>query len=790
MSEEKGTPFARIQVAGAKPQDVGTGTARLSRRVMQEIGLTDGDVVQIDGKRTTAAIVLPPYPEDEELDLLRLDGLQRGNAGVSIGDSVEAKRAGTRPARRIQLAPAQKNLRLVGSGEMLRRTLFRRPLVAGDLISTSIYQRSTAGGPPGSHIPDELFRMFFEQPAFGLQEIRLRVIGTVPRGIVQVAQDTEIELLSEYVEVGEQARTDVTYDDIGGIGDTLGQVRELIELPLKHPELFQRLGIDPPKGVLLHGPPGTGKTLLARAVATESDARFFHIAGPEIMGRYYGESEQRLREIFQQAQQQAPSIIFIDEIDSIAPKREEVTGEVERRVVAQLLTLMDGLEPRTNVVVIGATNRVDALDEALRRPGRFDREVVIGVPDQPGRREVLAIHTRGMPLAENVDLDELARQTIGFVGADMSALAREAAMETLRRTLPSIDFEASEIPTHILEKLRVTRDDFLGALRRVQPSALREIMIEMPRVTWDDIGGLEEAKRELREGIELPLRHPEAFARLGIRPAKGFLLFGPPGTGKTLLAKAVAREAEANFIAAKSSDLLSKWYGESERQVSRLFQRARQVAPTVIFIDEIDSLAPERGGGIGEPAVTERVVNTLLAELDGLEELRGVVVIAASNRPALLDPALLRPGRFDDLIYVPVPDRAGRLHILRIHTARMPLAEDVDLETFADRTHGYTGADLEDLVRRAGLNALRADLETRIVAAPCFESALGSTRASVTEDMEREYRQLAETLKSESPAGRRRIGFTTADERPADRRDRNGEAGHRVAETAAQSTDR
>jgi transitional endoplasmic reticulum ATPase len=758
---DQGQEGAKLQVAGAKPQDVGTGTARMSRKTMQNLGIREGEVVEMSGKRPTAALALPPYPEDEGLDVIRLDGLQRGNAGVSIGDHVTVKKADTRPARRIQLAPAQKNLRLVGSGEMLRRTLFQRPLVAGDIISTSIYQRNQMQQQQQQqgNVPDDLFRMFFEQPAFGLQEIRLRVISTTPRGVVQIGQETEIELLPEFVEMDEQRPAVVTYDDLGGLGDTLGQVREMIELPLKHPELFQRLGIDPPKGVLLYGPPGTGKTLLARAVANEADARFFHIAGPEIMGRYYGESEQRLREVFQQAQQQAPSIIFIDEIDSIAPKREEVTGEVERRVVAQLLTLLDGLEPRQNVVVIGATNRVDAIDEALRRPGRFDREIVIGVPDVQGRREILAIHTRGMPLEQDVDLDELSRVTYGFVGADMSALAREAAMETLRRSVSGIDLDSGSIPSEIIESLRVTREDFMRALKRVQPSALREIMIEAPNVTWDDVGGLDDAKRELRDGIELPLKHPQSFERLGIRSAKGFLLFGPPGTGKTMLAKAVAREAEANFIATKSSDLLSKWYGESEKQVSRLFQRARQVAPTVIFIDEIDSLAPTRGGGLGEPAVTERVVNTLLAEMDGLEELRGVVVIAASNRPALLDPALLRPGRFDDLIYVPVPERDGRLHILKIHTRNMPLDDDVDLDDIAARTDGYTGADLEDLVRRAGLQALRDDLDVEHVGMNYFENALKETRASVTPEMDREYRDLVRTLKQESPRGSGRIGF-------------------------------
>jgi transitional endoplasmic reticulum ATPase len=755
--EEQKQGGGKLQVAGAKPQDVGTGTARVSRKSMQQHSIREGDVIELSGKRTTAALALPPYEEDEGLEVVRLDGLQRGNAGVSIGDHITVRPAEPKPARRIQLAPAQKNLRLVGSGEMLRRTLFQRPLVAGDIISTSIYQRNQMQ--PGG-VPDDLFRMFFEQPAFGLQEIRLRVIATVPRGIVQIAQETEIELLPEFVDMEEQRPATVTYDDLGGLGETLGQVREMIELPLKHPQLFQRLGIDPPKGVLLYGPPGTGKTLLARAVANEADARFFHIAGPEIMGRYYGESEQRLREVFEKAQQQSPSIIFIDEIDSIAPKREEVTGEVERRVVAQLLTLLDGLEPRQNVVVIGATNRVDAIDEALRRPGRFDREIVVGVPDVQGRREILGIHTRGMPLEEDVDLEELARVTYGFVGADMSALAREAAMETLRRSVTQLNLDAGEIPIDVVESLRVTRTDFMKALKRVQPSALREIMIEAPNVSWDDVGGLDEAKRELRDGIELPLKHPQSFERLGIRPAKGFLLFGPPGTGKTMLAKAVAREAEANFIATKSSDLLSKWYGESERQVSRLFQRARQVAPTVIFIDEIDAMAPARGGGMGEPAVTERVVNTLLAEMDGLEELRGVVVIAASNRPALIDPALLRPGRFDDLIYVPVPERDGRRHILGIHTRDMPLADDVDLDGIADRTEGYTGADLEDLVRRAGLQALRDDLKVEHVTHSYFEQALEATRASVTPEMDREYRELVRTLKQESPRGGGRIGFT------------------------------
>jgi transitional endoplasmic reticulum ATPase len=541
--------------------------------------------------------------------------------------------------------------------------------------------------------------------------------------------------------------------------DTIDALREMVELPLRHPELFQRLGVDPPKGVLLHGPPGTGKTLLARAVANESAAKFFLINGPESMGSAYGESERRLREIFEAAAQAAPSIIFIDEIDSIAPKRGQVTGEAEKRLVAQLLTLLDGIEPRQNTVVIAATNRPEAIDEALRRPGRFDREIVVGVPDEPGRREVLGIHTRGMPLAPDVNLDDLARRTYGFVGADIASLTREAALEAVRRIMPKLNLAEETIPTEILDALTVELRDFENALKRVQPSAMREVMVEAPTITWDDIGGLDAARDRLKEGVELPLKHPEAFRRIGIRPAKGFLLYGPPGTGKTLLAKAAARESEANFIATKASDLLSKWYGESEQQIARLFNRARQVAPTIIFFDELDSLVPARGGGLGEPQVTERVVNTILAEMDGLEELQNVVVIGATNRPTLIDPALLRPGRFDELIYVGTPDTAGRRRILAIHTRNMPLADDVDLEKIAQRTERFTGADLEDLVRRAGLTALRRGLDAAKVTMEDFEVALSETRASVTTEMLEEYDRIQETLKSEATRPMGGIGF-------------------------------
>jgi len=739
-------PMRKLQVANARPEDAGRGLARLPRTVMTSLGLLEGDVIEIVGKRTTPARAVLSYAEDEGLEILRLDGLQRANAGIGSGDFVEIRKADSKPATRVVFAPAQENLRLQGSANALKRSFGMRPLTAGDVVATAGQQRVDR-----SDMPPALSQML-NAPAYALQEIRLMVVASSPKGIVHITPETDVELRPEYEEARDTRRADVTYDDLGGLGSTIDQVREMVELPLRYPELFQRLGVDPPKGVLLHGPPGTGKTRLAKAVANESHAEFFHIAGPEIMGSAYGESEKRLRDVFEQAAKSAPSIIFIDEIDSIAPKRAQVTGEAEKRLVAQLLTLMDGLEARQNTVVIAATNRPEAIDEALRRPGRFDREIVVGVPDERGRREILGIHTRGMPLGDRVDLDELARTTYGFVGADLAALAREAAIEAVRRIMPKLNLEEGTVPPEVLETLSVTREDFLNALKRVQPSAMREVMVQAPNVSWSDVGGLDDARERLREGVELPLKDPDAFRRIGIRPAKGFLLYGPPGTGKTLLAKAVAREAQANFIATKSSDLLSKWYGESEQQIARLFARARQVAPTVIFFDELDSLVPARGGGLGEPQVTERVVNTILAEMDGLEELQSVVVIGATNRPNLIDPALLRPGRFDELIYVSVPDYGGRLRILGIHTEGMPLAPDVDLPSLARRTERFTGADLEDLVRRAGLIALRGSLQAQQVTAANFETALTETRASVTPEIEQEYEQMAARLKQESMA--------------------------------------
>ena len=731
----------RLQVAAARQEESGQGIARMSRESLASIGAMEGDVLEITGKSVTVARAVLAYPEDESLAVIRLDGLQRGNAEVGSGDHVTVRKAESRPAQRVVFAPGQKDMRLQGPTIALKRNFFARPMVQGDLVATTGQQQV-------ADIPPQLRRMF-NAPAYALTQIRLNVVSTTPRGIVHIDENTEVEL-RETFEEAQDARGDVNYDDVGGMSDTIRQLREMVELPLRYPELFTRLGVAPPKGVLLHGPPGTGKTRLAQAVANESEANFFSINGPEIMGSGYGESEKALREVFEEATKAAPAIVFIDEIDSIAPKRDQVHGEAEKRLVAQLLTLMDGLNSRAHVVVIAATNRPEAIDEALRRPGRFDREIVIGVPDESGRREILSIHTRGMPLGDKVDLKELARTTHGFVGADIAALSREAAIEAVRRIMPQIDLEARTIPPEVLENLSVTREDFIEALKRVQPSAMREVMVQVPNIGWSDIGGLDDAQLKLREGIELPLKNPESFHKIGIRPAKGFLLYGPPGTGKTLLAKAVAKEAEANFISIKSSDLLSKWYGESEQQIARLFARARQVAPCVIFIDEIDSLVPARGsgGGMGEPQVTARVVNTILAEMDGMEELQSVVLVGATNRPALVDPALLRPGRFDELVYVGTPDTAGREHILGIHTARMPLADDVQLGAIADRTERFTGADLEDVVRRAGLIAIRkggANVESVTMAD--FEEALEDSRATVSAEMETEYEKMKGELK-------------------------------------------
>lgn len=757
-------PEVKLKVAEALQHDVGRGIARIAAQYLEQIGVSPGEPVEIEGQRLTGAVAALAYQADAGLDIVRIDGLIRTNAGVSVGDTVTVRKAKWKPANHVTLAPARRGLRLILPPESLRAVLVGRVVRAGDVVSTAgRAERSPFGG---ELLTDRIFRDFFEMMApmsFGFGEILLKVVSTQPAGIVRITPETQIELLPEYVEVAERGREvpEVTYEDIGGLKDVIQKIREMVELPLKKPELFARLGIEPPRGVLLYGPPGTGKTLLAKAVAHETDAHFIAISGPEIMSRYYGESEQRLREIFEEAQKNAPAIIFIDELDSIAPRRSEVTGEVERRVVAQLLTLMDGLKERRNVIVIGATNRIEAIDPALRRPGRFDREIEVRVPDREGRKEILMIHTRGMPLAPDVNLDELAAVTHGFVGSDLAALAREAAMNALRRVLPKINLDSKEIPKEVLDELVVRKEDFEAALKEVRPSAMREIMIEIPTVTWDDIGGLEEVKQLLREAVELPLINPEAFRRLGIRAPKGILLYGPPGTGKTLLAKAVANESQANFISAKGSDLLSKWYGESEQRIAEVFRRARQVAPAVIFLDELDALAPRRGTAIGEPHVTERIVNQMLAELDGLEELKGVVVIGATNRPDIIDPALLRPGRFDELIYVPLPDEKARLAIFKVHTKGMSLAPDVDLEELARRTEGYSGADIAEVCRKAGRIALREDPKAEAVHMRHFLEALEKTPPSVSPEERARYDKLSKNLRR---AVRRLAGFLVEEE--------------------------
>jgi transitional endoplasmic reticulum ATPase len=668
-----------LRVAEAQSRDVGRGIARIDPKVSSEIGLSAGDVVEIHGKKKTVAIYWPGYPEDTAKGLIRIDGYTRNNAGAGIDEKVDVKKVEAKEAKKITIAPTEP-LRITGGEEYLKQILENRVISRGDIIPLGIMGR----------------------------RINLMVTGfQPPAAAVMVVPSTQVVLSDKPAKALAMEVPRVTYEDIGGLNDEIRKVREMIELPLRYPELFERLGVEAPKGVLLHGPPGTGKTLLAKAVASETNSNFASISGPEIMSKFYGESESRLREIFEQAQENAPSIIFIDELDSIAPKREEVTGEVEKRVVSQLLALMDGLQSRGKVVVIGATNRPNALDPALRRPGRFDREIEIGVPNKDSRLQILQIHTRGMPLDEDVDLKRLANVTHGFVGADLEALTKEAALHALRKILPEIDFEADSVPAEILNKIIVNMSDFEESLREIEPSALREVLVEVPNVKWTDIGGLAEVKEELQEAIEWPLKYPEIFAHMNTAPPKGVLLYGPPGTGKTMLAKAVANESEANFISIKGPEVLSKWVGESERAVREVFRKARQAAPTIIFFDELDSITPVRGTGLGSSQVTERVISQILTELDGLEELKDVVVIGATNRLDIVDPALLRPGRFDKLLEVPVPDLDTRKEILRIHLEKKPLADDVKIDVLAEKTENYTGADLAALANTTAMLVIK-----------------------------------------------------------------------------------
>ncbi|MBS1193287.1 MAG: family ATPase Cdc48 [Methanomicrobia archaeon] len=746
----EGEPI-RLKVSEANQGDVGKGIVRIGEDFLASIDARPLDVVELVGSRPTAALAVSAYSQDQGLDMIRMDGLIRSNAGTSIGQYVEVKKASWSEAKHVTLAPVTQGMQIFAPGDVLTRVFNGRPLIKGDVISTTSVRKPPSDSIGGRETMfEELFRGFLGAQAFGLGEIKLRVISTSPAGIVKITEGTDIELLPQAVESPERSVPSVVYEDIGGLKPVITKVREMIELPLKHPELFDRLGIDPPKGVLLHGPPGTGKTMLAKAVANESDAYFISINGPEIMSKYYGESEKALRDLFEEAQKNAPAIIFLDELDSIAPKRGEVTGEVERRVVAQLLSLMDGLKERKNVIVIGSTNRPEALDMALRRPGRFDREIELGVPDHEGRMEIFQIHSRGMPLAEDVVLEDYAGRTYGFVGADISAVSREAAMNALRRILPQIDLDEPTIPKEILDRLVVQKDDFEAALREVSPSAMREILVEVPNVSWQDIGGLEDVKQLLVEAVEWPLRYAESFRRLGIDAPKGILLYGPPGTGKTMLAKAVANESESNFITVKGSALLSKWYGESEKRVEEIFRKARQVSPSIIFLDELDALVPVRGGGAGEPHVTERVVNQLLSEMDGLEELHGVVVIGATNRPDIIDPALLRPGRFDELIMAPVPDVESRRKIFQVHLKKVPLADDINLEELIGQTENYTGADIAAVVRKAGRLALREDMLAEKIGQKHFLAALQEIGPSVTPDTMKYYSRLGSELRKKA----------------------------------------
>jgi transitional endoplasmic reticulum ATPase len=740
----------RLKVAESNQGDVGKGIVRIGEEFLARIGARALDVVEILGSRPTAALAVNAYTADQGIDMARMDGLIRSNAGTSIGQYVEIKKAVWSEAKHVTLAPVTQGMQIFAPGDVLTKVFNGRPIIRGDIISTTSVRRPPAESVGRETMFEEIFRGFLGAQAFGLGEIKLRVISTSPGGIIKITEATEIELLPQAIEAPERPVPSVVYEDIGGMKAVITKVREMIELPLKHPELFDRLGIDPPKGVLLLGPPGTGKTMLAKAVANESEAYFISINGPEIMSKYYGESEKALRDLFEEAEKNTPAIIFLDELDSIAPKRGEVTGEVERRVVAQLLSLMDGLKERKNVIVIGSTNRPEALDMALRRPGRFDREIELGVPDTAGRKEIFQIHTRGMPLSEDVNLEEFAERTYGFVGADIAAVTREAAMNALRRILPEIDLDETTIPKEILDRLIVQKEDFDAALREVQPSALREVLVEVPNVNWEDIGGLEDVKQLLIEAVEWPLKNAESFRRLGIEAPKGILLYGPPGTGKTMLAKAVANESDANFISVKGSALLSKWYGESEKRVEEIFRRAKQVSPSIIFLDELDALVPVRGGGVGEPHVTERIVNQLLGEMDGLEELRGVVVIGATNRPDIIDPALLRPGRFDELIMVPVPDSLSRRKIFHVHLENMPLGNDINLDDLVEMSEQFTGADIAAVVRKAGRLALREDMQSQTVGQKHFLAAVRETGPSVTPDTVKYYARLSTELRKKA----------------------------------------
>ncbi|NCN86999.1 CDC48 family AAA ATPase [archaeon] len=753
----------KLKVAEALQDDAYKGIARIDLNLAGKLGIKRGDTILIKGTKNTVAIIDRSYPADSE-DIIRIDGILRKNAGVSIGEEVTVEKAQVKEAKKITIAPAQKGVMIQGDPDSLRKGLLGRTVVKGDLLVLGGVQRrkdlmSEEFGDLNDifgNLGDILGNMGFGQLGGGITQLKFVVVSSNPNCPVIITENTEVVLNSKSVDILEDKIPTINYEDIGGLHEEIKKVREMVEIPMKHPEIFNKLGVTPPKGVLLHGPPGTGKTLLAKAVATETDSHFILLNGPEVMSKFYGESEKKIRSIFEEAEKNAPSIIFIDEIDAITPKREEVNGEVERRVVSQLLTMMDGLNSRGKVIVIGATNRIQAIDPALRRPGRFDREIEIGVPDKAGRLTILKIHSRGMPLHKNVDLDKIASLTHGFVGADLESLTKEAAMNVLRKNLDKIKIDDDVIMPEILEKLIIKQEDFILALKVVRPSAMREVLVETPNVGWEDVGGLDTIKDDLKEAVEWPMKHPESFIRMGIRPSRGILLYGPPGTGKTLLAKAVAKESEANFIQIKGPSLLSMWVGKSEEGIRKIFEKARQVSPCIVFFDEIDSIAGRRG--TDQNKVTERVLNQLLSEMDGIEDMKDVLVMAATNRPDMLDTALLRPGRFDKILLVNAPSEEGRLNIFKIHTKNMPLAKDVKLGELAKEAEGFTGADIEALTREAAMIALREDMNAETVSKKHFELAIRKVKPSVTKQSIEIYKRIEDQFLNNAKSAIQNMG--------------------------------
>jgi len=753
MEEDGGDLSIELKVAEAYQDDIGYNVVRIDTSSMHQIGVRPGDYVEIEGNRKTVAQVDRAKPADLNLRIIRMDGTTRKNAKATIGENVIVRAAQVTEADEVVLAMVSNgNVKITQS--FLNRILNGRAVTKGDIVTIG------GGNKMFSDIDfgDDIFRLMLEGfpniSIFGAGELRFMVVNTAPKGYVVITENTKISISKETAKEYEMREKHVSYEDIGGLSDAIAKIREMVELPLKHPEIFMRLGIEPPKGVLLYGPPGTGKTLLARAVADESEAHFILINGPEVMSKWVGDAEKKLRDLFEEAEKNAPSIIFIDEIDAIATKREESVGEVEHRVVSQLLTLMDGLKSRGKVIVIAATNRPNAIDPALRRPGRFDREIQIGVPDEKGRLEIFKIHTRRMPLDKSVDLEYLAKITHGFVGADIEALVREAAMNVVRRNINELNIKENEsIPKKTLEKLVVTMDDFSEALRFVRPSAMREVLIERPNIKWSDVGGLDAIKRQLKETIEWPLLYPDAFRRVGINPPKGVLLYGPPGTGKTMLAKAIATETQSNFITIKGPEVFSKWVGESEKNIRDIFDKARQVAPAIIFIDEIDAIASRRSG-IETNNVAEQVVNQLLTEMDGIEALKNVIVIAATNRIDKLDPAILRAGRFDNVIFVPPPSKEDQKAILNVYLSKMPLDGDKEeyIKAILPKIDGFVGSDIERLAKEAGLVALRKDINATKVTLEDFEQALQVVKPSLKPEEIKAYEEQAKKFYNENKA--------------------------------------